>query len=86
MRINGVEHEVGEVFFPAGAVEHGSGRELKPPSGAAAFDFGGVERVDVILRPDPDAAEETVGMTEFWNGEMTLRGVPILREPGRDEP
>lgn len=35
------------------------------------------DHVDIILRPSPAAAAETETLTQIWDGEITLRQVPV---------
>ena len=37
--------------------------------------------VDLILRPSPDAARQTVDQTQYWNGVIEIRDVPIQGNP-----
>lgn len=34
--------------------------------------------VDVVLSPDAQTARETVGMTQYWDGEIIIKNVPVL--------
>jgi len=33
--------------------------------------------IDIILKPDPAAARQTVDIFDMWDGEVVLRGVPV---------
>ena len=37
------------------------------------------DKADVILRPNPEVARNSVNMTKLWNGEVTIKDVPIKR-------
>jgi hypothetical protein len=56
---------------PAGTnTTYGKGGEVK--------DFD-ADRVDVVLRPDPEVAADTVDLREYWNGEIVIKDVPVER-------
>ena len=40
--------------------------------------------VDVVLRPDPDAAVKTVDMDAIWGEVIVIPNVHIIRTPGRE--
>ena len=79
VRIGGREHLAGTITFPARAGRFGTTPSLEPPDGRETFD--GIDRVDVILRPDAETAERTVHLTDFWDGEVTFNDVPVMRDP-----
>jgi hypothetical protein len=66
------------------------GREWKfatvtPGRGDMGYSTGGMasdltaKTVDVIFRPDPRAARNTVDITELWNREFVIKNVPVQR-------
>jgi hypothetical protein len=32
---------------------------------------------DVVLRPDPAPALGTIDMTQYWDGEIVIKNVPV---------
>ena len=80
VRTGGREFEAGRVALrPAGniltSVSLGASGEPGHPAS-----FEGVERVDVILRPDARAAEGTADILTFWDGEVKFNNVPLVRK------
>lgn len=83
VRVAGREMSVGTVSFTAGVGSFAKIRELSVPEGENVFH---ADAVDVILRPDADAAEKSVGVTEFWDGEIEFKNAPLVRrEPPQGE-
>jgi hypothetical protein len=37
------------------------------------------DRVDLVCRPDPQVAMETVDLHEYWDGEIVIKDVPVKR-------
>jgi len=79
LRAGEKEWPVGRVSAPAG-VYAGGWPESQVLKG---FD---AEKVDVVLRPNPSAAEGTLDVLRVWNHEMVKRDVPVTiaapRRPG----
>jgi ribosomal protein L37E len=73
IRFGGAEHPVGITGFPR-EPEIGPRLLVSFPN-----DDGPVagEHVDVILRPSPDFAERSLGMTEYWDGEIEFLDIPL---------
>jgi hypothetical protein len=42
------------------------------------WDGFGADRVDVVLRPNPAAAAETVGITRIWGGSVRFKNVAVV--------
>ena len=80
VRTGGREFDAGRVTFrPAGGIDtpaylDASGEPGHPDS------LDGVDHVDVILRPDARAGEETVDLVTFWDGEVTFENVLLVRK------
>ncbi len=47
----------------------------------AGTSLDGIATVDLILRPDPESAERTVGVDRIWDGVVELKDVPLVRQP-----
>jgi hypothetical protein len=82
VRTGGREWDLGAVNLPAG--KSGSqwyGRELKDLPGFP----GDATTVDVVLRPSPDHAVNSVELTEIWGVEVVRENVPVvtMRTPYR---
>ncbi len=79
VRLDDTRNLIGDQMlrFPKGqgSVTHGFNVEGIPQS---AFDH---ETLDLILRPDPDAARTTVDIFEIYGEEIILEDVPINRIP-----
>ena len=70
------------LFFakPQAAGAGGGGFVVRADADGNPTTFDGLDRVDVILRPDAEAAERTVGITAFWDGVVELKGMPLIRQ------
>ena len=60
---------------------------LSPMAGTSGYDehlpaeaVGSAAGVDVIFRPDVDAARRDTNPAPIWGGEVVVRGVPVVRE------
>lgn len=71
LRAGDREWQAGQIYAPANSsTTWGTGGEAK---GLTAG------RVDVVLRPDPTVAAETVDMHDYWNGEVVIKDVAVQR-------
>lgn len=73
-RINGEEFDIGSVTLGPGTTSSGwglSGRLNLPES---------IDRLDIILRGDPDIARDSIDMEEYWDGEIIFENVPFTDE------
>lgn len=39
-----------------------------------------IDRLDIILRGDPDVARDTIDIDEYWDGEIIFENVPFTDE------
>ena len=62
------EWEGGHIYVTRNAVRLGNGGQVK--------DFD-AKMVDVILRPDPATALNTIEMHEYWTGEAVIKNVTV---------
>ena len=69
------EFYVGRIVLPAsGRAEAAASSTLE----TALWRFERAGKVDVILRPDPEAAERSVGVTDYWDGGIELNGAAVV--------
>jgi hypothetical protein len=66
----GREHKFTSINLARGDVSYGTGAQIKAL---------GADSVDVIFRPAPAVARQTVEMTEMWNHEFIIRNVRVQR-------
>jgi hypothetical protein len=71
---------------PAGKEYRASMLTLTPARPLAAFGTAdrlptGLDRIDVILRSNPNAAKTTVDIDRIWDGELVIADVPVRRLP-----
>ena len=79
LRAGEKEWAAGPVSAPAGSYAQRATR----PEFFSGFD---AEKVDVVLRPNPDAAESTLDVLRIWNHEIVKQDVPVTRTPPRRPP
>ena len=72
LRASGREIPTGSVYFPASS----SGGDDDYYTGQSCPNLV-AKQVDVILRPSASVCASTIDMTSFWNGEITIPGVPL---------
>ena len=78
---DGTELDAGSpVTLPAGA----GGAMSYQTSSTADLPVPLPARVDVILRPDPAAADFTLDVRRMWGGTLTFEGVPVRVTPGAE--
>jgi hypothetical protein len=75
-RVSGREYPLGTLVEPAAAGSRGSSGDTHRLRG----DYDGpqdITTIDLVLRPDEAAARRTVSMDWIWEGELTLKDVPL---------
>ncbi len=73
MRADGKDQSLGEITIAKGtAMNYGVGGDVK---GITSSD------VDLVLKPDLETARQTVNLTTFWNGTVTIHHVHINGTP-----
>jgi hypothetical protein len=72
----------GEREWQVGSIAQPAGRSLNMTTSG---DIDGLEAdsIDVVLRPDVEVALDSVELTEFWNGEIVVKGVPVIYPDAR---
>lgn len=73
-RVKGEEFDIGYVTIAPSETSSGwglSGRLNLPET---------INRLDIILRADPDVARDTIDIEEYWDGEIVFEDVPFTDE------
>jgi hypothetical protein len=76
VRAGGELSKLASMSFSGSSTSYAMSGVLRRPGARVGIAVS--DRVDVILRANPDAARETVGITSVWDGDVLIKNVPIV--------